>query len=276
MGYYSAAGWALFARLRHVCSCNEGYMRTRRPGFTLVELLVVIGIIALLIAILLPALRKAKEAAARTQCLSNHRQLVMAAHMYAGENKDFLPNCNWVSLDGTMGYAGWLFNPNATGGYTFTLNGSPTTNSAKSGAFWKYLKNVGVYHCPFDPPEAWVASTSGPCHMITSYCMNGAVNGYGKTVWTKMSQYRSDDWLFWEPDETVNNGFYFNDASNYPGEAISYRHGSGNRTPSCGAVISTFGGTAKWITVADYNKESANANRSSVWCVPMGISANGH
>jgi prepilin-type N-terminal cleavage/methylation domain-containing protein len=63
-------------------------MNGQRKAFTLVELLVVIGIIALLISILLPSLNKAREAANRAACLSNLRQLGLMFHMYAGENKD--------------------------------------------------------------------------------------------------------------------------------------------------------------------------------------------
>jgi prepilin-type N-terminal cleavage/methylation domain-containing protein len=63
----------------------------RRAGFTLVELLVVIGIIAVLISLLLPALNKAREAAKKTQCLSNLHQIHVMLVMYAGANKDQVP-----------------------------------------------------------------------------------------------------------------------------------------------------------------------------------------
>src|SRR5687768_8266206 len=69
---------------------DAAHSRRRRGAFTLVELLVVIGIIAMLIAMLMPALQRARKQARTVQCLSNLRQIGMAAMTYANQNKGYL------------------------------------------------------------------------------------------------------------------------------------------------------------------------------------------
>lgn len=103
----------------------------RRTGFTLVELLVVIGIIALLISILLPSLSKAREMGKSIKCLSNLRQLGMATYGYANEHKGFLPypTTQWDGSDTSANNEKMLWF-NAVDPYLQTIPGNNRTGVA--------------------------------------------------------------------------------------------------------------------------------------------------
>ncbi len=125
-------------------------MNFRRNGFTLVELLVVIGIIATLIAILLPTLNKARDSARRTVCASNLRQFGIAAHGYASENHGYFPPSSPDIL--TTNLQRWI-GSRPTASSPFDVAGSPMRG---------YLGDGQVRRCPvFEVTVAGFEAASG-------------------------------------------------------------------------------------------------------------------
>ena len=251
----------------------------KHKGFTLVELLVVIGIIALLISILLPVLNKAREQAARVKCQSNMRSLMQAVHLYASENNAQSPFCNWVDTvddTGNRYQFGWLFtspSPNGSGirlGLGGNLDGNwgnmPPTDGVKTGVLWPYVKQVGVYHCPMDSANGQVEPWVGT-HWMTSYTMDGAQCGYGKlgnktanppslnNPGLKLTQIRrsAECVLLWELKDSS-----WNDGASGPTEA-NFATSFANRHYQ-GADIAYVDGHVDWWDGQTYLNYASDAN----------------
>jgi type II secretory pathway pseudopilin PulG len=136
--------------------------RHRADAFSLVELLVVIGIIALLVAILLPALSAAREHARRVQCVSNVRQLTMAWLMYAGEHKGHMcsaetqasyanADLRQMHLDYAVGGKSVVQVLGQNGkpdGFWSWIGDGATSHDIPSGKIWPYVSDLRVYACP--------------------------------------------------------------------------------------------------------------------------------
>ncbi len=120
---------------------TRGYKppRPKQRAFTLIELLVVIAIIAILAAILLPVLAKAKDKTVVASCKNNQRQLMLATLMYANDNNESLPDCK------NRGYWFW------------DLDAATATNLLAN------LKNIQSFYCP----NEWYLFDNGPNHTIT-------------------------------------------------------------------------------------------------------------
>jgi prepilin-type N-terminal cleavage/methylation domain-containing protein len=126
----------------------------RRRGFTLIELLVVIAIIAILIGLLLPAVQKVREAAARVQCQNNLKQMALALHSYHDVNKTFPwghQDSTYYSLPWAVFILPYLEQDNLYRLFDTTKNFYDPTNQGPQAQ-----TRVAVYCCPSSPSNGKV------------------------------------------------------------------------------------------------------------------------
>ena len=172
-------------------------------GFTLIELLVVIAIIAILAAMLLPALSKAKARAQGIKCLSNVKQLQLAWQLYADDNNDVIAPAAGGSPATNQSWC--------AGNFVTTPADSTNLDLIKNSLMGRYSGNTGIYKCPGDT-TANVRSMSANC------AMNGDVPA-GFTLFVKTTSVPSSSQYFVFIDESIatldNAHFLINFNKNY-------------------------------------------------------------
>ncbi len=197
-------------------------VRPKDCAFTLIELLVVIAIIAILAALLLPVLSRAKARATGIQCLGNLKQLQLAWQMYANDHNDFIPGNNWWMEAGSNGMARCSLNW-TTGWEDATLADNPdNTNTdlflnSQWASLGEYSKSAAIYHCPAS--RVLVREGNNLYPLARTVSMNGWMGYTNRPLDTEYQFLRkttdlvkispADAFVFVdERDDSVDDGFF--------------------------------------------------------------------
>jgi prepilin-type N-terminal cleavage/methylation domain-containing protein/prepilin-type processing-associated H-X9-DG protein len=217
------------SKASYITGTKQSSRPRRKGGFTLIELLVVIAIIAILAALLLPVLAKAKQQSQGTKCINNGHELILAWTMYTSDNKEVLP----INIPGDQAdYGGWVNgvlsetvgNTDNTN-YFFMMGGARQGGGlppvpASSATIGAYTKNPAIYQCPADPimapgynmPRCRSYSMDFTCgSKSTSNPESGTYNDYWPNFF-KTSDFKvmSKTWVFSdEHPDSINDGIQF-------------------------------------------------------------------
>jgi prepilin-type N-terminal cleavage/methylation domain-containing protein len=273
-----------------------------RRGFTLIELLVVIAIIAILAALLLPALATARAKADAITCTSNLKQCGLASAMYSNDNVDYFAWPNWD--DGAANTpVGWLYLSTGVIPDPYVAPWLNTGGDAawQSGLFFKYMPKGKTFLCPVDIKSKDYAllpvGDNGPGrkNKLSSYVMNGSVCGFNNA--SSPNQYprskNTQAWnpsacfIQWEPDENTlgpgNPGpFEFNDAGNFPSAPPSGGEGIGKLHSKKGGNILAVDAHVQFMMATAFQKDSNTpegqgpgpGGKTDLWWSPFSV--NGH